>query len=98
MTASSNWDGHQSDPAGRLSLPERIVHAVEAAIQGAATDVHEYRHGDWVGGYVADMAKAGAAAVLDVLAEDAKRGSEGHAVMLRYLAQQVVDVPAVEAV
>lgn len=66
----AHWDGHEFDPNGRLDLPERIVQAVQAAIEGAARDVYPSPLGDRVDGYSIDMARVGGAAVIDVLTED----------------------------
>lgn len=94
-----------------LSLPERLVHAAEAAIQGAG-DTYESPLGDKVDGYSVDFARVGGAALIDVLTEDLQRqvrcpDIEGGCVKcrqlraeiehLRVLAQAVRDVPAVTA-
>lgn len=113
MTApSANWDGHEFDPAGALTLPERIVHAVQAAIEGAARDIYPSPLGDRVDGYSVDFARVGGAALVDVLAEDLKWQApcapdsgcvncakvHGQIGHLRVLAQAVRDVPALKAV
>jgi hypothetical protein len=95
-----------------LSLPERLVHAAEAAIQGAG-DTYESPLGDKVDGYSVDFARVAGAAVVDVLAEligatmyhtcstiDCARCAEANhwTGPLRSLAQLVRDVPALEEV
>jgi hypothetical protein len=52
-----------------LSIPERIVYAAEAAMQGAASDVYQSPLGDKVDGFAVDFARVAGAAVIDVLAE-----------------------------
>jgi hypothetical protein len=52
-----------------LSLPERLVHAAEAAIREAAIDVAPFPLGDKAYGYVADFAKLAGAAMLRTLAD-----------------------------
>jgi len=83
-----------------LSLPERIVHAAEEAIDTARVcGLTEGNRPVYVEGYLLDFAKASAAAVIEELAGDmVANGGEGHAVLLRMLAQAVRDVHALKAV
>jgi hypothetical protein len=100
MSAEANWDGHEFDPNGALSLPERIVHAAETAIEDAADSRYRELSGATsVEGLLIDFARESASAVIEVLAGDmVANGGEGHAVQLRMLAQAVRDVPALKAV
>jgi hypothetical protein len=81
-----------------LSLPERIVHAAEQALEEAAATVHRGITGVYsVDGYPTDMATASAAAVIEVLASDMdEHGGEGHASLLRMLAVCVREVRPLE--
>lgn len=83
-----------------MSLPERIVHAAETAIEEAAdTRCTEPSGATSVEGLLVDLARDSAAAVIEVLAEDMeKNDGAGHAVLLRMLAEAVRAVPALKAV
>jgi hypothetical protein len=97
-----------------LSLPERLVHAAEQAIEDASTDLYASGHGDLIEGYLTDFARRGVGAAIDILA-DALAGElccgptpepqcskcgplYGEIADLRSLAERVREVPALEAV
>jgi hypothetical protein len=78
-----------------LSLPERIVYAAETAIVEASAEKHETElKVDSIEGFPHDLAKASAAAVLQVLADSAKGSAFGTAMVLRHVADQVAAVKA----
>jgi hypothetical protein len=80
-----------------LSVPERLVHAAEAAIRKAAVDVASFPLGDKAYGYVHDFAKAAvAAAFKEYAGELGSRGFTYSAIEIGELAYKVCDVPALE--
>lgn len=97
-----------------MSLPERLVHAAEEAIEDQAEDVTANPKGYKCYGFTADFARYGVGAALDTIADEllgtrccpadnAVSCSDGllrgiQVEHLRLLAQQVRDVPALEAI
>jgi hypothetical protein len=81
-----------------LSLPERLVHAAEKAIEEARVCGEFHADGTrTVEGHVTDFAKAAVAAALEAWADGlSNEGYVFSSASRRKLARQVRDVPALE--